>query len=303
MSDFTNDPTIRYVDVPTTKLYNDPLYGKPRAARVDQGLANTRLRVPLVSSDTGAPLTAVVGSYSSAPTIQARYREASGVGSTVLDALGGLSADGTVVAIDLPTAVSDAPGIFTVQFRILDSAGIERERNELWVMVDRGMWRSDGNPGIEAGIPTTREVRNVMRDHPGANRLLGEYEFDTAEIAQAVVSAVQAFDTDFPPSGVHVPTTGWPVTWRRPLLDGVMAYLFDVAAIYHRRGLLPYASGGISINDLNKEENYLKAAELLRAKYVKWVKFTRMSISLRGGFASQGSGYTIGRSTVGGYWG
>lgn len=291
-SDGTVDPTVRYIDVATTKLYNDSLNGKPRGVRIDRGLTGARIRIPLQSSVTGAPLTAAVGTYSAAPVVQAVYTEATGFLPTAFEATGSLSTDGRTAAIDLPAEVSDCPGIYTAQFRIVDGAGVERERNEFWVFVDRGMWTSGGTTsGLDMGPPTTREIRNTLRDHPGANRLLGEYEFDVAELAMAVVSGVQSFHATFPPVPKRISTRGWPPQWRRPLLDAVLAYIFETAATYHRRGMLPYSAGNVTINDLSFEKNYLAAAQAYRDRFDKWAKLTKANASIAAAWGSTGSGY------------
>lgn len=288
---FSSSPydTARIIDVAVTQLYRDSLYGKPRAVAVDQGTSGAYLRAALFS-DSGAPLVIDVGSYSIAPTVEARYRESTGFVSSVTDATGVLSDDGRTVLVALPDEIADQPGVFTVQFRVVDSDNVERARNQFWTYVNRGLWTTDGGTGVDRGVPTTMELRNAVRDHPGVNRLLGDYEFDVAEMAMAVVSAVQTFDNEFPPINRHVSTTQWPIAWRQPLIDGTLARLFATAADYHRRGMLPYAAGGVSIDDLNKERSYLQASEMLRERYTKWCKMTRAKISVAGGFGSVGSG-------------
>lgn len=296
VSDDTQDPATRYIDVRVTRLYQDYLYGKPRGVVVDQGTATAKLRASLFSPTTGAPIIVQTGPYATAPVVGARYREASGFAATSLDAAGVLSNDGRTVAIDLPSVVVDLPGVHTLQFRIVDGGGIERVRNEVWVYVDRGLWGSDGGTPMESGALTTAEIRNAIRDHPGANRLLGEFEFDAAEIAMAVVASVQTFNAEFPPMPTKVSTVNWPVEWRWQLMDGVLSRMFDVAVAYHRRGMLPYSAGNVSINDLQKEMPYLQASQLYGQRFTKWCKFIRTSLSMRGGFASLGSGSSIGSS-------
>lgn len=290
--DGTADPSVRYVDVQTTRLYGDPLYGKLRGVRVDRGLSSARLRTPVFSSATGAPLVVTVGPDSAAPTVEAVYREASGLSTFTAAASGTLSADGRTVAVDLPAEVVDTAGVFSFQFRLVDGTGVERERNECLVYVDRGAWTTAGAAGWDAiGPPTVAELRSAVRDHPGANRLLGDFEFDVAELGQAVVSAVQAFAAEFPQVGKPLSTLNWPANSRRPLLDGVLAFLFEVAAAYNRRGMLPYSAANVAINDLNKEKDYLAAAEMYRARYQRWCKLVKTRASVMAGFGSITSGY------------
>lgn len=291
VADDASDPTVRYLDVRVTQLYRDHLYGKPRGVQVDQGTAGAKIRSSLFAHGTGAPLVIDVGQYSTAPTVEARYVEASGLARGYIDAAGTLSSDGRTVVIDLPDEVSDLAGIHTLQFRVMDANGLERARNEVWVFVDRGAWTTSGGSPNDHGPPTTRELRGVTRDHPGANRLLGEYEFDVAELAQAVVSATLDFQATFPQIPVRTPTTRIPPAWRRAFMDGALAHLFSTAADYHRRGALPYSAGGMSVNDLGKTSEYIQAAEMYRERFAKWARFVKTQSSLLAGFGSTGSGY------------
>jgi hypothetical protein len=195
--------------------------------------------------------------------------------------------------VAVPDEVRNRPGVYRAQVRVCSAEGAEVARDEVAVLVDRGFWLADGTaPSDDRGPPTVAEIRTSLRDHPGANRLLGDYEFDAAEVGQAIVSAVLDFVTAFPPTSFRpaLDTTTWPAAWRRQLLDGSLAYLFETAAAYCRRGNLPYTAGGLTIDDLKKEPEYLQAAMLYRKRYADWVKTTRTAYSLSAGWGSVSSG-------------
>lgn len=286
----------RLTTVPVTKLYGDPLFGKARGVRVDQG-TNTWLRLVLYSPETGAPLTVSVGQYSAAPQVAVRYQEATGVDPTVYvpnDAdAPALASDGRSVLLPLPPEVADGPGVYTASVLLRNAAGAEVTRDQIWVLVERSLFLSDGTaPSDGRGPPTAAEVRTALRDHPGANRLLANWEFDYAELGQALVGAVQAFnaETPFLPARYTYTTRTFAAGWRRPWIDGALAYLFDTAATYSRRGTLPYEGGGLSVNDLDKERPYLAAAEGYRARFRQWARMTKGSINVASGWGSVGSG-------------
>jgi hypothetical protein len=283
----------RVVTAATTLLYNDALYGKPRGVRIDQG-TNAWVRLPLFAP-SGGPVTVNVGPYASPPVVAVRYREATGQTACTFtpeeEDVPELAADGTYVDFAVPDAVRDRAGVFRAQVRIATADDEEVARDEVLVLVDRGFWLSDGGaPGSDRGPPTLAEVRTALRDHPGANRLLGDYEFDAAEVGQALVSAVQQFMTAYPPLPLRLDTTSWPSQWRRPWLDGTLAYLFETAATYCRRGSLPYTAGGLTIDDLKKEPEYLQAAQIYRQRFAEWVKTTRSAINLQAAWGSVSSG-------------
>jgi len=287
-------PDRRYVDVPTTRLYGDPLYGKPRGVRFDQGLVGWA-RSQLFSAATGAPLVIDVGAYSLPPTVAVRIIEASGADPTVYepDEAAELAADGRSVAFAVPPEVADAAGVYRAMLRVVDAGGIERARDEFWLCVDRGLWTTTGDIPNDVGPPTFAEVRTVLRDHPAANRLLGDYEFDPAEIGMAVVSAVQLFNNSMPPlPPCWLQTTRrMPGPWRRHMLNGTLAYLMETAAAYFRRGHLPYSAGNLAVDDLNKDRDYTAALQALKAEFQQWVRLTRTSISVGAAWGTLGSNY------------
>jgi hypothetical protein len=206
-----------------------------------------------------------------------------------------LSDDGTYVDLPVPVEVKDHPGVYEAQALVYDVSGTERARDMFWVYVDRGLFLSDGSaPGCNTGVASTAELRTALRDHPGANRLLGDYEFDPAELGQAVVAAVQGFNTEFPPLPRPFTTRTIPANARRPMIDGALAYLFETAASYHRRGMLPYQASGLTVNDLAKEKEYLTAAQMYRERFARWSKLVRATMSYAAGWGSMG--------TVPGYW-
>ncbi len=290
------------VDVTVTSLYNDPLAGKLRGVAVDQG-SPVWLKFAYSAPRTGAPLTFSVGSYSTPPLVEVRYREACGLGGCMFVPDVGdeasLSADGTYVLLPVPIEVKNAPGVYRTQTRVRNGDGVEVARDEFITYVQRGFWLADGTTPDDRGPPTLQEVRTVLRDHPGANRLLGEYEFDAAEIGQAVVSTVQAYNSEFPTGGPNLNTVRWPAVWRRQLLDGVLAYLFETAAAYFRRGNLPYAAGGVSVDDLKKEQEYLNAAQMYRTRFAQWAQVEKARQSVAAAWGSQGSAAPYGG---GGSW-
>lgn len=69
-------------------------------------------------------------------------------------------------------------------------------------------------------------------------------------------------------------------------MDGCLAYLFETAASYHRRGHLPYSAAGLSVDDLAKEVDYLKASAMYRDRYLSWCRQTRVNASIQAGWGS-----------------
>lgn len=285
----------RLTVVPVAKLYGDPLYGKTRGVRVDQG-TNTWLQFVPYSPQTGAPLSISVGGYSTPPTVEVRYREASGSLPSIFVPDDGdvpaLASDGRSVYLPLPVELKDLPGVYNAQMMVRDGSGQERLRGDFYVLVDRGMWDSSGGTPTDSGPVTVQEVQTALRDHPGANRLLGNFEFDLAEIAQAIVSAVQTFNMTSPLGCPMLSTRNFPTHWRRNMLDGCMSYLWETASTYFRRGDLQYQAGGAAVADLAKNRDYSEAAMMYRERYSKWCREVKTRASIDAGWGALGSGST-----------
>lgn len=291
--DTPTDDGIPVTVVPVPKLYGDALFGKYRGVRIDQGSPNW-LQLALYSQRTGAPVRIEIGSYSTTPTVDVRYRESSGYDPRIYVPDDGdtpyLASDGLSVTIPVPIELRNNPGVFEAQVRIVDANAVERNRSGFSVMVDRGLWLADGTaPNSSKGPPTCDEIRTAMRDHPGANRLLQNYAWDGGEIGLSIVSAVQVYNQTYPVGGCTFTTITWPAAWRRQLLDGCIAYLMETVAEYMRRGHLPYSAGGLNIDDLGKEQDYTKSADAYRERFAKWCRLVKTRMSIDEGWSSIGS--------------
>lgn len=284
------------ITVPVPKLYEDSLYGAPCAVRVDQG-TGAWLRFGLYSGQTGAPIKIEIGSYSTPPNIDVRFREASGYDPRVYvpddDDTPSLATDGRSVLLPLPLEIKNQAGVYTAQVRVTDGNEIERNRSTFFVIVDRGLWLADGSHPNDLGPPTYDELRTAIRDHPGANRLLQNFEYFLGEVAQALVGGVQLYNTTFPLGSRNFSTINWPSQWRRQLIDGALAHLFETASAYFRRGHLPYNAAGVAIDDLDKHETYGKSAEMYRTRFKEWATFVKTKASIDSGWGGVTSGNSI----------
>lgn len=249
----------------------------------------------LASAATGGPVTITTGPYSEPPTVAVRYREATGVNPTTWGPDAGdtpaLSADGRAVLLPLPVELKNCPGVYRLQAMVRTAAGAEVARDECLVLVERGLWTTTGDvPATDAGPPTVAEVRTALRDHPGANRLLGDYAWDAAEIGTAMVQAVRAYNSEFPPLPQGLTTITFPILWRQDWINGIISYLYETATEYHRRGHLPYAAGGLKVDDLAKEKDYLAAAKEYRDRFMRFVRLARATQNYAQGWGSVAGG-------------
>jgi hypothetical protein len=265
------------------KLY-DAQFRNQRPTVVVPSGSPAAVRLDLLTGD-GRPAAVTAGGYCGSADTRAAAAEA--VGGCV--ALAGASLDdgGATVTVELPETVWRVPGVYELDVRVDDANAAARAQARCWVYVEPnafGVWHQ--------GPPRVDDVRAALRDYPQANRLLGGYEFSTTEIAVAVVQAVRGFNTAPPGSVGRVTTSTWHRDAWNNLIDGVMAELFDTAAAYYRRNHLLYQAGGVSVDDANREKDYLAAAYVYRERWEKWVKLTKMAINMEDSFGSMLTDYS-----------
>lgn len=264
-----------------TAVYQSSLSGALPAA-VLPARSWASVRVPLFAP-SGRPAAVAAGGG----TYLAAAAAAESASGQAVDAAAALAADGQSVVVTLPQALTDNPGVYELEARVLDSAGSSLARGRAWAYVEPSALGGGGS-----GPPPVDDVRAAVRDYPQANLLLGDYEFSAAEVAYAVTRAVRKFNAAPPAVFATVTTCTWPRAYRDNLLEGVLAELFAQAASYHRRGHLPYSAGGVAVDDLGKEKDYLVAAQTYRQRWDDWVKMTKVGLNIESAFGSSHSVYS-----------
>lgn len=228
--------------------------------------------------------------------VNLRLRELSGVDPStnpvvtvpveVVDAEAGL-----VRAEALPDSIMREPGVFMTEWGVMSPEQKLLFSNTSLTFVNRGLFgQNDTLNGYDCGPPTIQEIRVSIRDNdPADNLLLDDLEFDATEIAQAVIRPIQFWNEIPPPIRPLMTTKTFP--FKEMWLLGIQSVLFDIAASHYRRAALPYSAGGVSVDDKNKEKEYLQISRLLRAQFEDLVKAKKIEINTRLMVGMLGSGY------------
>jgi hypothetical protein len=156
--------------------------------------------------------------------------------------------------------------------------------------VERSLFTADY--GVN-GPPTLQEIRLELRDtEPNINRLLQNVEYDDAEILRAIVKPVEEWNHS-PPSlnGYVYDTHTFP--FRHFWMQGIKGYLLSFAAHWYRRNRLAYQAAGVSVDDMNKEREYLEASELLISEYRTWLKHKKVELNAYGAYGEVSSAYSF----------
>lgn len=140
------------------------------------------------------------------------------------------------------------------------------------------------------GPPTLLEIRLQLRDSSvEENSLLDGYNFSDEELALATLRPIQYFNESDPDVGVYFNTFNFPS--RYYWTEGIIAQLFRIVEEYHRKNHLQYNSGGLAVDDRNKEQNYAQAGERHWATFVDWVKRKKVKINIANGYGTVHSYY------------
>lgn len=290
----TNSLTQRIIPATIPKIYDDILFGAARGVRVDQGASGVTVEVPLMSIDTACALKIEQVDLTD---IEVRIVEGSGVVATVYspDTPPYYNDAGTAVRFSIPNEIINLAGVYHAQIRITNKQNppIELTRDNCYIYIERGLWSTNQGevPSAIFGPPTFQEIRTILRDHPGANRLLEDYEFHPAEISLAVIRTVQHFNSEFPLVGTPMTTQNISSVGRYPITNGVIANLLEIIASFFRRNQLPYRSGESNVADLTREREYLQAMSYFRQVYEKWILTTKQTVNFFGMYGAVSSGY------------
>lgn len=200
--------------------------------------------------------------------------------ATVIDATGG------VVRARIPARATALAGIMTGNWGVFDSAGTLLLTNQMYLLVERNLFATAQQTG---GIPGVAEIRTYLRDHKDGNFLLKDFEWDTAEICEAVTAAIGTWNTTAPRIKRRYNTANF----YDPdmLVDGVMAELYMMAARLYSRDHLPYSAGGVSLDDKNKSQEYMAMGQRLQQSFVQNVKLDKARMNRDQWSGTYGSPY------------
>lgn len=192
------------------------------------------------------------------------------VTGSVLDAASGM--------VQFPVSpICKFPGIFEFQVAIVDPDGDPLIVDGGLISVEPGLW---GHTSI-SGPPTIQEIRLHLRDTGAENDLLGDYEFDDAEILESIRRPVMHFN-EMPPTLRQYNCMNFP--WRYQWLNATVAELLRTAAHHYVRNKMQASGSGLSVDDKNKNDDYLRIAKMYRDEWLEFIRLKKASLNM-GGFA------------------
>ena len=227
--------------------------------------------------------------------VELRMRELSGYNPQ--EQIFAISADmldpaaGTVRSAALPDALVRSPGVYLEEWALMTSDKRMLFSNQCITFVRPGLFGIENANQRVLGPPSIEDIRLSLRDNSGAdNTLLDEVEFDSSEIAQAVLRPIQFWNEIPPPINPLMTTKTYP--FKEIWLLGIQAYLLEIAAHNYRRNQLAYSAGGISVDDKNKEQAYSAASARLMQRFQDMTRAKKIEVNISLFSGSVGSPYS-----------
>lgn len=183
-----------------------------------------------------------------------------------------------------PIANTGSPGIYLLEYFLFNSQDILVASNPGHLEIRESIaQRSDKLPGFSIA-----RLRQRIRDtSPRSNRVLEECEFSLAEITSAASNAVSYYNEHMPFQDAFT-TADFP--WGEHLCLGVMAEIFQTAALWYIRNDLKIQTGGLAADDMGKGPVYMQMAENFRQRWEKWVVAHKRDRNIKRGWGTVGSG-------------
>ena len=153
-----------------------------------------------------------------------------------------------------------------------------------WLAVEKGLTQQ-----FRTNSPITlSEIRMALRDTcPDFNTLLLDLEFSDTEIAFAITRPIEEWNETPPDVRIYTPATfPFREAWRK----ATCGYLLQTAAYHYARNNLNYSAGGVSVNDKQKETEYMQMGENLLAKWKEFLMRQKVQMNAEACYGSVLSG-------------
>lgn len=196
-----------------------------------------------------------------------------------------------LVQFDLIQEIVDEPDLYELNFGLKDTDDKVIMLNNGLLSVERSYFASDAATRKNFdGPPTIQSIRMHMQDSSANENLqLADIEFSVHQILDAVRKPSMIWNEALPP----IPLTYTPKTfpWKYAQMEAIVAQLFLTAAQGYRRKAFPYQAGGVSINDQEKEREYLAEGNRRLEEFKQFVANHKMVANLKRVSGHYGSSY------------
>lgn len=177
--------------------------------------------------------------------------------------------DPTRVCFDIPSQITDNPGIYTGEIVIVDADGRPYLSDSMLLSVESSLRLRYTQPGkTDPGPITLGQVRTQMRDFPVLNSYWQNVEFSDAEIVHSMLEPIRCFNETMP-HATHYTPNNFP--FRHNWLQATCACLLRISATSYLRNShkITYGDGKTS----DDRDKYATYAQLAEAKWREYQMF------------------------------
>lgn len=225
-------------------------------------------------------------SASPAGTVKMRMKEHVGTGvgacNPIWEVYGeAVNAQAGVVRITLTQLMVEKAGIYEVNWAVVDENGVPVIIDRGITSIERSLFPADlATLYANLGPPTLQEVRMMLMDSSASeNLLLDDVEFSDEQLMLCLTEPVRLWN-ETPPPIRKFNTRNFP--FRQNWMSGVLGRLHIMAANHYRRNLFKHSAAGVSVNDRDKEKEYLAEGTRLWDEYRAWLFNKKVEINMQG---------------------
>ncbi len=287
------DCSVMLPEAPASTAEGCVIRTKRRHIPVNKGVVGTAVWIMRKSNGMAANFTACLAgsdSVSEEDDMVVKVRFQGCDRSCIIAEVDGVvqDSDHGIIEFEIPLSVSSNAGVYFFQAALMNGDSPVFMDGGL-ISVEHGMW---GDTSHMNGPPTIQDIRFATQDRQEANVLLRAYEYDDADILEAIRWPVAQFNETPPDLGRRFTCNNFP--YRYHWIQAVVGRLMTAAAQHYVRNKMQAASGGMTVDDKNKDSDYLRFAQLYLQEWKEFLILKKVELNARQAFGSLGSGYSRG---------
>lgn len=190
----------------------------------------------------------------------------------VVEVLGSYCGDG-MFRFHFTSENTTAGGLFVGDVQLVDGSGKVRYVKSIYIEITPTTLSDSCAPSPLS----IAEVRLSLRDCDASNLLLEDFEFSDREIAICIQKVVDHWNEIPPPC---FPYNAHNFPFRKHWLDGVVALLLRNISHYYRRNKHKYSAAGVSMNVMDKSEEYWAVGTQMWNEYKEWAQSKKVSMNV-----------------------
>jgi hypothetical protein len=253
------------------------------------GAAVWRMRLPNGrTADFADCMVDSDGSSSESEMPEIKVRFAGCDGNCVLGESDGeiLDASTGLIQFETPSIVCQNSGIYQFQAALMNGDSPKFIDSGI-ISVEPGLW---GNTSNMSGPPTIGEIRFAIMDHQEENDLLRAVEFNDADILESIRWPVFQFNETPPDLGRRYNCNNFPFKYH--WIQAIIGRLLTAASHHYVRNKMLASSGGLNVDDKNKDMDYLRFANIYLTEWKTFIDQKKVELNARMGYGDFSSSYS-----------